>query len=114
MGLRVPLASSAAGKILLLNESSLVLQALGSMQAGKQEALQAELSQIRLSGIATDSEAHDPALQVAATAILNDEGQVAASLALNVSGPQRLSPEWAEALKATALKVSCSLGWTHA
>ncbi|KGM39334.1 hypothetical protein JY96_02985 [Aquabacterium sp. NJ1] len=109
MGLRVPLTSSAAGKVLLLNETGSALQALSANQPG----LPAELSLIRQTGLAQEGEGQDPSLQLAAAPILDDQGRVAASLALNAPA-SRISPEWGEALKNTAQRVSGSLGWSHA
>lgn len=109
MGLRVPLTSSAAGKILLLNETGSALQALSASHPG----LPSELSQIRQNGLAQEGEGQDPSLQLAAAPILDDQGRVTASLALNAPA-SRISPEWGEALKNTAQRVSGSLGWNHA
>lgn len=109
MGLRVPLTSSAAGKVLLLNETGSTLQALSANHPG----LPNELSLIRQNGLAQEGEGQDPSLQLAAAPILDDQGRVAASLALNAPA-SRISPEWGEALKNTAQRVSGSLGWNHA
>lgn len=109
-GLRTPLTRSAPGRILLLNESGLVLQALCTLHHDRLEALQTELAQIRQSGIAQDHDAHDPSLQVAATPILDDLGQVVACLALTWAGGP-LSSEWVHALKTTAQRISAALGW---
>ncbi|RTL29395.1 MAG: IclR family transcriptional regulator [Burkholderiales bacterium] len=106
MGLRVPLTSSAAGKILLLNDSGSNLQSLSNGHPG----LSAELSQIRQSGLAQEGEGQDPSLQLAAAPIWDDQGRVTASLALNAP-VARISPEWGEALKNTAQRISGSLGW---
>ncbi len=108
MGLRVPLTSSAAGKILLLNDSGSNLQSLSNGHPG----LSAELSQIRQSGLAQEGEGQDPSLQLAAAPIWDDQGRVTASLALNAP-VARISPEWGEALKNTAQRISGSLGWTR-
>jgi DNA-binding IclR family transcriptional regulator len=113
MGLRVPLTNGAAGKILLLNEGSNTLQSLSAHAGIRADALHAELSQIRQNGLAVDSENQDPTLQLAAAPIWDDHGRVAASLALNAPST-RMSPEWGEALKSTANRVSASLGWIHA
>jgi len=109
LGLRVPLTSSAVGKVLLLNETGSALQALSASHPG----LLSELSQIRQNGLAQESEGQDPSLQLAAAPILDDQGRVTASLALNAPA-SRISPEWGEALKNTAQRVSGSLGWNHA
>ncbi|TAK84409.1 MAG: IclR family transcriptional regulator [Aquabacterium sp.] len=108
MGLRVPLTSSAAGKILLINESGSALQGLTGVHPG----LHAELSVIRQSGMAQEGEGQDPSLQLTAAPILDDQGRVTASLALNAPAA-RMSPEWGEALKNTAQRISSTLGWHH-
>lgn len=108
MGLRVPLTSSAAGKILLINETGSALQGLAGVQPG----LHAELSAIRQNGMAHEGEGQDPSLQLSAAPILDDQGRVTASLALNAPAA-RMSPEWGEALKNTAQRISSTLGWHH-
>ena len=110
MGLRVPLASCAAGKVLLLQQSS---QGLNQVTAGpgyRTEQLQNELAHIRQAGLAHDGDGQDPNLQMSAAPIWDDQGQVVASLALNLP-TARMSPEWGEALKATAHRISGQLGW---
>lgn len=109
MGLRTALLASAAGKVLLLEDSPLMLQALCGGAGPRLEALQAELSELRQSGIAQDADNQEPHLQLAATAIHDDVGKVSASLALNLSHA-RLSPEWSDALRAAAQRISASLG----
>lgn len=108
MGLRVPLTSSAAGKILLINETGSALQGLAGVQPG----LHTELSVIRQNGMAHEGEGQDPSLQLSAAPILDDQGRVTASLALNAPAA-RMSPEWGEALKNTAQRISSTLGWHH-
>jgi DNA-binding IclR family transcriptional regulator len=112
MGLRAPLVSSAAGKILLLHETGTVLNALTSGPGVRADQLHNELTHIRQAGFAQDGDNQDPSLQLVAAPIWDDQGRVAASLALNAPAA-RMSPEWAEALKATAQRVSSSLGWNH-
>lgn len=109
MGLRLPLTSNAAGKLLLLNDSTAVLQALTASHGQRLDTLQAELNGIRQAHIALDGDHHDPQHQVAAAPVMNDQGQVAASLALNIP-ISRLTPEWQDALKHTAQRVSASMG----
>ncbi len=108
MGLRVPLTSSAAGKVLLLNESGSALHGLAGSHAG----LHAELSMIRQSGLAQEGEGQDPSMQLSAAPIMDDQGSVVASLALNAPN-NRMSPELREALKSTAQRISACLGWHH-
>lgn len=108
MGLRVPLTSSAAGKILLINETGSALQGLAGVQPG----LHTELSVIRQNGMAHEGDGQDPSLQLSAAPILDDQGRVTASLALNAPAA-RMSPEWGEALKNTAQRISSTLGWHH-
>ncbi|MFT3856649.1 MAG: IclR family transcriptional regulator [Aquabacterium sp.] len=112
MGLRVPLVSCAAGKVLLLQDTANELNHLTSGPGPRTDHLHHELAQIRQAGLAHDHDNQDPNLQMTAAPIWNDHGQVVASLALNVP-TARMSPEWGEALKATAQRISGSLGWSH-
>jgi DNA-binding IclR family transcriptional regulator len=109
MGLRVPLTSSAAGKVLLLTDAGTYLHALASQGTPLAEGLQAELNGIRQNGLAIDGEGVDPQQQLAAAPIWDDQGQVAASLVLNAQA-HRMTAEWCDALKGTAQHISRSLG----
>lgn len=113
MGLRVPVTSSAAGKVLLLHETGSVLNGLSGGAGARADTLHMELSQIRQAGFALDGDIPDPNLQLAAAPIWDDQGRVTASLALNAPA-SRMSPEWGEALKNTAQRISGSLGAPHA
>jgi len=110
MGLRVPVTSSAAGKVLLLQEAGAMLNALSGGTGPRADALHAELAHIRQAGIAHDGEGQEPGLQMSVAPIWDDQGRVVASLALNAPAA-RMSPEWGEALKSTAARISASLGW---
>ncbi|MDE1999249.1 MAG: IclR family transcriptional regulator [Burkholderiales bacterium] len=110
MGLRIPLTSCAAGKTLLSNESGSGLSALAHAQSMKAETLQSEVNAIRQSGLAQDHDGHEAASQMIAAPIFNDLGEVVASMTLNMP-TARATPEWIDALKATAHKVSNALGW---
>ena len=103
-----------AGKVLLINESAVVLRALCAAQGTRHEQLQTELALVRQGGLAMDSESADPQLQVIVTPVHDDLGGVVASLALNVSHLPSVPPEWQDALKASAQRVSSLLGWQHA
>lgn len=111
MGLRLPITGCAAGKVLLLNESALVLHALSQGAGLRHEGLQAELSQIRQAGVAIDTEAGEPGSQTLVAPILDDLGGVAASLALNIGHARGAPAEWQDALKACAQRIASSLGW---
>lgn len=111
MGLRVPLLSSAAGKILLLNEPGNHLGALTGGPGPRADHLHTELGNIRQNGFAQDGDGQDPSLQLSAAPVWDDQGRVTASLALNAPAA-RMNPEWREALKATAQRISSSMGWT--
>jgi DNA-binding IclR family transcriptional regulator len=111
MGLRVPIASSACGKVLLINESATMLQALAQAQGVRPEMLHAELNQVRMIGVAQDGEGHEMSAQHMAAPIWDDQRHVVASLVLNA--PQmRVAPEWVDALKSTAQRISMGLGWS--
>ncbi len=109
MGLRVPLLNNAAGKTLLLNEPNVDVQRLAGGPGLRADQLHAELVHIRQTGVAQDSDAMDPQIQVAAAPIWDDQGHVAGSLAIQVPAG-RMTPEWQDALKCTAQKISSSLG----
>lgn len=109
-GMRTPLTQSAAGKVLLLDESGLVLQALCQLQADNLDHLQRELGTIRSQGIAVHHEALGAGQHVAATPIHDDLGRVIASLTLSWQGGD-LREEWVSALKDTARRISAALGW---
>lgn len=110
MGLRVPLVSCAAGKVLLLQEGAHVLNHLTSGPGPRTDHLHGELALIRQAGLAQDNDTQEPNVQMTAAPIWDDQGEVVASLALNVP-TARMSPEWCEALKATAQRISGNLGW---
>lgn len=110
MGLRLPLTGNAAGKVLLINDTGATLQTLATTHGLRLDVLQAELQSIRHNGIAIESESQDFMQQLAAAPVLDDQGKVAASLSLNIP-VNRLLPEWQEALRATAHRVSASMGW---
>ena len=114
MGLRLPLTGCAAGKVLLSNDPSLVLNALCAAQGVRQDLLQAELAQIRQTGVAIDADGNDPNVQVLVTPVHNDQGEVTASMALNLNGGRGATAESQEALKACAQRVSALLGWQQA
>lgn len=109
-GLRAPLTRCAAGKVLLLDEPSLVLQALCQLQADNLEGLQRELDTLRTQGIVLHHEAMGVGQHMAATPIRNDLGQIIASLVLSWQGGD-LRSDWVEALKATASRISTAMGW---
>ncbi|MGE5451847.1 MAG: IclR family transcriptional regulator [Acidobacteriota bacterium] len=110
MGLRIPLTSSAVGKTLLINETGSSLTALAAAQSVRADALQAELNAIRQNNLAQDGDSHEAAAQLIASPIVNDMGEVVASLALNVPAA-RLTPEWVDSLKAAAARISGQMGW---
>jgi DNA-binding IclR family transcriptional regulator len=114
MGLRLPLTGCAAGKVLLLNESAMMLRALCAAQGTRYEQVQAELGLIRQTHIAADSESGDPQTQVLVTPVHDDLGGIVASLALNISHVPSAPSDWQEALKTSARRISALLGWQHA
>ncbi len=111
IGLRVPTISCAAGKVLLLNESAAVLNSLCLAAGIRQDSLHAELSQLRQTGVAIEVEAVDQVSQTVVAPIHDDMGNIAASLALNIGHAHGVPPEWPDALKSCAQRISFSLGW---
>jgi DNA-binding IclR family transcriptional regulator len=111
LGARVSLIASSAGKVLISQLTAAQLQLLAQANGVRTDTLHAELQGIRSNGIALDGDAVEAAQQQAAVPILDDQGHVVASLALSISSV-RLSPEWTDALKSTAARISTLLGWT--
>ncbi len=109
MGLRVPVLGNAAGKALLLNDSNVELQRLAGGPGLRADQLHAEVVHIRQSGVAQDNDLHDPHVQVTAVPVWDDQGQVTATLVMQAPAG-RMSPEWLDALKGTAQRISSGLG----
>lgn len=109
-GMRMPLTRSAVGKVLLLDASGLVLQALCQLHGDSLDNLQRDMSAVRAQGVALHHDAVGTGQHMAAAPVLNDMGQVVAAIALSWRGGE-LRDEWVEALKSTSQKVSRALGW---
>ena len=109
MGLRVPLLGHAAGKVLMLHDSNADIQRLAGGPGLRADQLHGELVHIRQAGYAQDHDSMDPNVQVTAAPIWDDQGHVAASLTLQTPAG-RTTPEWLDAIKATAQRISASLG----
>lgn len=110
-GARAPLTNSATGKVLISQWTTTQLQALNHANGSRGDALHSELQNVRANGFAVDGDAVDTAQQQAAAPIVDDAGQIVASLSLSTSS-LRLNPEWSDALKSAASRVSAALGWT--
>ncbi len=110
-GQRLPLTASAGGKVLLLNEGSVMLQSIAQAQGFRADVLQADLSRIRQTGWAQDGDEDEATSQHAAAPIFDDQGHVVGSLGLHVSIAM-LKPEWSEVLCSKAQLISNSLGWS--
>jgi IclR family transcriptional regulator, carbohydrate utilization repressor len=111
LGARTPLVASAPGKVLISQWAASQLHALAQANGARVDALHTELQTVRANGLAVDGDAVEAAHQQAAAPVLDDHGQVVASLALNTAS-LRLSLEWSEALKGAASRVSTSMGWS--
>ena len=109
-GPRSPLTQTAAGKVLLLDESDLLLQTLCQLHGVGVEGLQRDLDSIRAQGVAFQHESPSVGQHMAAAPIRNDLGQITASLALSWHGGD-LRSEWVQALQTAAQLISASLGW---
>jgi DNA-binding IclR family transcriptional regulator len=109
MGLRMPLLSNAAGKTLLLNDSNAELHRLAGGPGLRADQLHSEIVLIRQSGIGQDHDSLDPNVQVTAAPVWDDQGRVAATLVVQCPA-SRLSAEGQDALKASAQRISASLG----
>jgi DNA-binding IclR family transcriptional regulator len=72
--------------------------------------LEAELAQVRRTGIARDDEELELGVRCMAAGILDDQGRLVAGL--SISAPSdRLEEEWIDKLEATSSKISTSLGY---
>ena len=111
LGARTALVASAAGKVLISQWTASQLQALAHANGARADALHTELQTVRANGLAVDGDSVEAAQQQAAAPILDDHGQIVASLALNTAS-LRLSPEWSEALKGAAARISTAMGWS--
>lgn len=109
-GVRLPLCSHAIGRVLLLDDGTLTLHALTQSQGSRLETVQSDLATLRQHGVLMDLEHTDSAQPHHAVApVLNDQGQVCASLCLHLNN--RLCPtEWIDHLKGAARQVSAALG----
>ncbi|MES2088424.1 MAG: helix-turn-helix domain-containing protein [Pseudomonadota bacterium] len=110
MGARTHLMANAAGKVLVCQWPANQLQALAQANGLRVDGLQAELQAARANGLAFDGDHIEAPHQQAAAAVYDDQGQVIAALALNTPS-SRLSPEWTDALKSGATKISGLMGW---
>ncbi|MGH6647263.1 IclR family transcriptional regulator [Aquabacterium sp.] len=111
LGARAPLAASAAGKVLISQWTAAQLHALAQANGTRAETLHTELQNVRANGFAVDGDSVEPAQQQAAAPVIDDSGQIVASLSLSTSS-LRLNPEWSDALKGAAARISTTLGWT--
>lgn len=72
--------------------------------------LEAELGQVRRTGVARDNEELELGVRCMAAGILDDQARLVAGL--SISAPSdRLEEEWIDKLQATASKISASLGY---
>lgn len=124
VGGRVPLHTSAVGKVLL---AYLLPDARASVLAGyaytahtprsitEEAALLAELEQVRAQGYAVDEEENEPGVRCAAVPLWDHAGQVAAAISVSTMasgvGDAQLA-QFVTMLKREAADISRQLGWT--
>ncbi|MDI1258155.1 IclR family transcriptional regulator [Aquabacterium sp.] len=111
MGARTSLVACATGKVLISQWTAAQLHPLTQANGTRADTLHTELQSVRANGLAVDGDSVEAPQQQAAAPILDDQGHIVASLALNTSS-LRLSAEWGEALKSAASRISTSLGWS--
>lgn len=111
LGARASLVASASGKVLISQWTAAQLHTLAQANGTRADTLHTELQNIRANGLAVDGDSVETAQQQAAAPVIDDNGQVVASLALNTAS-LRLSAEWGEALKGAAARISTSMGWS--
>ncbi|RZI81019.1 MAG: IclR family transcriptional regulator [Rubrivivax sp.] len=111
LGARSSLLNSAAGKVLVSQLTTGQLQALAQANGTRSDILHTQLQTVRANGMAIDGDHIEAPHQQAAVPILDDQGGVVASLALNIAA-LRLSTEWSDALKGAAARISTLMGWT--
>lgn len=109
-GVRLPLCSHVIGRVLLLDDGTLTLHALTQSQGARLDNVQSDLAVLRQQGMLMDLDHMDDGQPHHAVApVLNDQGQVCASLCLHLNS--RLCPtEWIDHLKDAARQVSATLG----
>jgi DNA-binding IclR family transcriptional regulator len=123
IGRRVPLHSSAVGKVLaaFLPESE-----LGKVLAGyvytlhtlhtiaSEDVFRKELQNVRLSGLAFDREENEPGVRCAAAPVYDHNGAIAAAISISTmvsAVSDRELGELAERLRRTAERISAGLGY---
>ncbi|RZL03568.1 MAG: IclR family transcriptional regulator [Rubrivivax sp.] len=111
LGARAPLAASAAGKVLISQWTATQLQTLAQANGIRADALHTELQNVRAHGFAVDGDSVEAAHQQAAAPVIDDSGQIVASLSLSTTS-LRLNTEWSDALKNTATRISAAMGWS--
>ena len=107
---RWPLTLSAAGKVLVLQESSAVLRAMCAAQGARYESLQADLSLIRQHHLATEDGGNESTTPYVVCPIWDDLGGVKAGLALMAANNQAIPAEAIESLRSSAARICAALG----
>jgi DNA-binding IclR family transcriptional regulator len=110
LGARAPLAANAAGKVLISQWTAAQLHALAHANGTRAEALHTELQNVRANGFAVDNDSVEADHQQAAAPVVDDSGQIVASLSLSTTS-LRLNAEWSDALKSAATRISAAMGW---
>jgi DNA-binding IclR family transcriptional regulator len=74
------------------------------------QRLEAELTQVRRTGIARDDEELELGVRCMASGILDDQGRLVAGLSISAPA-DRLEEDWIGQLQATSAKISGALGF---
>lgn len=119
IGARAPLHITAVGKLFLVDDDDNELAGYArrtglpgytrnSLTA--LDALERELTQVRRHGYAFDNEEAELGVRCIGAGIRDDSGAMVAGL--SVSAPaERMKPQWASAVKATAERISRAIGY---
>jgi IclR family transcriptional regulator, carbohydrate utilization repressor len=104
---RIPLIDCVPGRVMLLKESPAQLAHLCNQAAIRPESVQLDVQQARQQGALSGPDASNPAQQVTAAPIHNDEGVIVGALAVNSAA----GLEQADAIRQAAQQVSALMGW---
>jgi DNA-binding IclR family transcriptional regulator len=119
IGACAPLHLTAVGKLFLIEDSESELRGYAERTGLKPYTrnsivelgtLERELGRVREQGYAFDNEEAEIGVRCIGAGIRDDTGQLVAGL--SVSAPaERMQPQWAEAVKATAERISRAIGF---
>ena len=119
IGARAPLHTTAVGKLFLMEDAGEELHGYAARTGlpsftrnsiDNLEALEREMDHIRKQGFAFDNEEAELGVRCIGAGIRDDTGMLVAGL--SVSAPaERMKPQWAGAVRATAERISAAIGY---